>query len=198
MSGAVQVLNACRSDVLPTADGRGGNRCGAYLVTPDRVGTVEPDDGGLHWRAGLRPPNGTVDRIIKDGDRVIMVTAPTRVLPDAKGALVVDRYFGTLRPSRRLAPGEYPVTDGTMNEIIRAPGRPDRLLYAGADLPVRPHGLSPATRSLTNDFWQDGRRLLLLDHQGTTLWRAHRTARRSGTPTKASAARSPTATATIW
>ncbi|MFJ1550960.1 hypothetical protein [Streptomyces sp. NPDC088246] len=93
------------------------------------------------------------------------------VLPDAKGALVVDPYFGTLRPSRRLAPGEYLVTDGTMNKIIRAPGRPDRLLNAGADQLVRPHGLSPAARSVTRNFWQDGRRLLLLDYRGNTLWR---------------------------
>jgi hypothetical protein len=42
------------------------------------------------------------------------------VLPDAKGALVVDSYFGTLRPFRRLV---------------------------------------------------DGRRLLLLDYEGNTLWR---------------------------
>jgi hypothetical protein len=93
------------------------------------------------------------------------------VLPDSKGALVVNPYFGTLRPSRRLAPGEYLITDGTTNEIIRAPGRPDRLLDAGVDHLVRPHGLSPAARSLTRNFWQDGRHLVLLDHKGNTLWR---------------------------
>lgn len=92
------------------------------------------------------------------------------VVPDAKGALVVDSYFGTLRPFRRLARGEYLVADGTRNEIIRAPGRPDRLLDAGADRLVRPHGLSPAARSVTDRFWQDGR-LLLLDYEGNTLWR---------------------------
>ncbi len=223
VSGAVGVV--CQADALATADGRSGDHCGPYLVTPDRVGTVDPGDGGLHWQAGLRPPDGIVDRIIKDNDRVIMVTAPAKgscratvlasgvesgdgdrgwrysfvwdqpqaprdartgcrwdrtlplivgfrmVLPDAKGALVVDPYFGTLRPSRRLAPGEYLVTYGTMNEIIRAPGHPDRLLYAGADQLVRPHGLSPAARSVTGGFWQDGHRLLLLDHQGNTPWR---------------------------
>ncbi|MFD0502037.1 PQQ-binding-like beta-propeller repeat protein [Streptomyces chiangmaiensis] len=223
VSGAVRVV--CQADVPATADARSGDNCAAYLATPDRVGTVDPDDGGLHWQAGLRPPDGTVDRIIRDNDRVIMATAPAKgscratvlaggvisgdgdrgwryrfvwdqpqaprdahtgcrwdrtlpltvgfhmVLPDVKGALVVDPYFGTLRPSRRLAPGEYLVTDGTRNEIIRAPGRTDRLLDAGADQLVRPHGLSPAARSVTGNFWQDGRRLLLLDHRGNTLWR---------------------------
>ncbi|MFI0508285.1 hypothetical protein ACH3Y9_05495 [Streptomyces sp. WSLK1-5] len=225
VSGAVGVV--CQADALATADGRSGDHCGPYLdlVTPDRVGTVDPGDGRLHWQAGLRPPGGIVDRIIKDNDRVIMVTAPAKgscratvlasgvesgdgdrgwrysfvwdqpqaprdartgcrwdrtlplivgfrmVLPDAKGALVVDPYFGTLRPSRRLAPGEYLVTYGTMIEIIRAPGRPDRRLYAGADQLVRPHGLSPAARSVTDGFWQDGHRLLLLGHRGNILWR---------------------------
>ncbi|MFD4954500.1 hypothetical protein [Streptomyces sp. NPDC058451] len=225
VSGAVRVVDACPANELATADGRRGDGCGSYLVTPDRVGTVDPDDGRVHWQAGLRPPDGTVDRIIKANDRVIMATAPAKgscratilasgvtsgdgdrgwrysfvwdqpqaprdartgcrwdrtlpltagfrmVLPDAKGALVVDPYFGTLRPSRRLAPGEYLVTDGTMNKITRAPGRPDRLLDAGPDQLVRPHGLSPAARSVTRNFWQDGRRLLLLDYRGNTLWR---------------------------
>lgn len=222
VSGAEGVV--CPADALATAGSSPGDHCVPYLVTPDRVGTVHPDDGGLHWQTALRPPDGTVDRIIQDNDRVIMVTAPAKgscratvlaggvesgdgdrgwrysfvwnqpqaprdaptgcrwdrtlplivghsmVLPDTKGALLVDPYFGTLRPSRRLAPGEYLVTDGTTNEIIRAPGRPDRLLDAGTDQLVRPHGLSPAARSLTDGFWQDGSRLLLLDHEGNPLW----------------------------
>ncbi|MFF7402240.1 hypothetical protein [Streptomyces murinus] len=224
VSGAVRVVDACRVEARATVDGLSGDGCGFYLVTPDRVGTVDPDDGGLRWQAGPRPPEGTVDRIFEDNDRVIMVTTPAKgscratvladgvtsgdgdrgwrysfvwdqpqaprdahtgcrwdrtlpltvgfrmLLPGTKGALVVDPYFGTLRPSRRLAPGEYLVTDGTMNEIIRAPDRPDRLLNAGPGQLVRPHGLSPAARSVTDGFWQDGRRLLLLDHRGNTLW----------------------------
>ncbi|MEU6324267.1 hypothetical protein [Streptomyces sp. NPDC047009] len=78
VSGAVRVVDACRVDARTTADGRSGDGCGFYLVTPDRVGTVDPDDGGLHWQAGLRPPDGIVDRIIKDNDRVIMATAPAK------------------------------------------------------------------------------------------------------------------------
>jgi hypothetical protein len=222
VSGAAGVV--CQANTLATADSSNGGHCVPYLVTPDRVGTVDPDDGGLHWQAALRPPDGTVDRIIQDSDRVITVTAPAKgscratvlasgvesgagdhgwqysfawdqpqaprdartgcrwnralplivgfdmVLPDAKGALVVDPYFGTLSPSRRLAQGEYLVTDGTRNEIVRAPGRADRLLNADVDQLVRPHGLSPAARSVADSFWQDGSRLLLLDHQGKTLW----------------------------
>jgi hypothetical protein len=153
VAGAVRVVDACRADGPATADGHSGAGCGAHLITPDRVGTVNPDDAELHWQAGLRPPDGTVDRIIKDNDRVIMVTAPAEgscratvlaggvesgdgdrgwrysfvwdqpqaprdertgcrwdpalplivgfrlVLPDAEGALVVNPYFGTLRPS---------------------------------------------------------------------------------------------------
>lgn len=224
VSGAVRVVDACRVEAH-AADGRSGDGCGFHLVSSDRVGTVDAEDGGPHWQAGLRPPEGVVDRIIKDNDRVIMVTAPAKgtcratvlaggvtsgdgdrgwrygfvwdqpqvprdartgcrwdrtlplivghhmVLPDAKGALVVDPYFGTLHPSQRLAPGEYLVTDGTPHEIVRAPGRPDRLLYEGADQLVRPHGLSPAARSLTLGFWQDGRRLLLLDYRDNALWK---------------------------
>lgn len=223
VSGAAGVI--CQTNALATADSSNGDQCVPYLVTPDRVGTVDQNDGALHWQAALRPPDGTVDRVIQDNDRVIMVTAPAKgscratvlasgvksgdgdpgwrysfvwdqpqaprdartgcrwnralpltidhrmVLPDAKGALVVDPYFGTLRPSRRLAPGEYLVTYGTTNEVIRASGRPDRLLNPDTDQPVRPHGLSPAARSVTKGFWQDGSRLLLLGHEGRTLWR---------------------------
>ncbi|MFF4715935.1 hypothetical protein ACFY2V_31765 [Streptomyces eurythermus] len=224
VSGPVRVVDACRADASTTGDGRGGDGCEPYLVTPDRVGTIDPDNGGPHWLKGLRPPDGVVDRVVKAADRVILVTAPAKgscratvlaggtesgegdrgwrydfvwdqpqaardphtgcrrdrvlpltvgfrmVLPDAEGALLVDPYFGTRRPFTRLARGEYPVSDGTPNTIVRAPGRPDRLLYASAGQPVRPHGLSPAARSLAQGFWQDGRRLLLLDHQGHGLW----------------------------
>ncbi|MFG1805186.1 PQQ-binding-like beta-propeller repeat protein [Streptomyces sp. NPDC049040] len=222
VSGATGVV--CQTDALAGAGSPSADHCMPYLVTPDRVGAVDPSDGGLHWQTALRPPDGTVDRIIQDNDRVIMVTAPAKgscratvlaggvesgdgdhgwrysfvwdqpqaprdartgcrwnrtlpllvgfqmVLPDAKGALVVSPYFGTLGTSRRLAPGEYLVTYGTMNEIIRAPGRPDRLLNADAGRLVRPHGLSPAARSVTKNFWQDGSRLFLLDYEGKTLW----------------------------
>lgn len=223
--GAVRVVEACRVDAHGTVDGLSGVGCGFRLVAPDRVGTVAPEDGGVSWETGLRPPDGTVDRILVTGDRVIMVTAPAEgscratvlasgvtsgdgdrgwrynfvwdqpraprdartgcrwdralplvvgfrlVLPDAEGALDLDPHFGTLRPSQRLAPGAYVLTDGTSNEIVRAPGRPDRLLHPIGDQPVRPHGLSPAARSVTHGFWQDGRRLLLLDHEGHTLWK---------------------------
>ncbi|MFD7573594.1 hypothetical protein ACFV6U_24245, partial [Streptomyces sp. NPDC059810] len=47
----------------------------------------------------------------------------------------------------------------------RAPRRLDR-----SDPPVRPAGLSPAARRVTAGFWQDGRRLVLLDHEGRPLW----------------------------
>lgn len=225
VSGAVRVVDACRVDAHVTPDGLSGVGCGFRLVTPDRVGTVDPDDGGLSWETGPRPPDGAVDRVLRASDRVVMVTAPAKgscratvlaggvtsgdgdrgwrydfvwyqpqaprdartgcrwdralplivgyelVLPDASGALVVDPYFGTLHPSQRLARGEYLLTDGTSNEIVRAPGRPDRLLHPVGDQPVRPHGLSPAARSVTRHLWQDGRRLLLMDHQGNTLWK---------------------------
>ncbi|MGW1463650.1 outer membrane protein assembly factor BamB family protein [Streptomyces sp. NPDC002308] len=225
VAGAVRVVDACRFGAPVFSDDRSRVSCGFRLVTPDRVGTVAPEDGRLSWQAGLRPPGGTVDRVIEDGDRLIMVTAPAKgscratvlaggvtsgdgdtgwrysfvwdqpqaprdartgcrwdrtlplfvgfnlVLPDAEGALVAIPYFGTLRPTRRLAPGEYLFTDGPLRDIVRAPGRPDRLLPPAADGPVRPHGLSPAARSVTDGFWQDGRRLLLLDHEGHTLWK---------------------------
>ncbi len=90
-------------------------------------------------------------------------------LPEAGGALVVPHYTGTLAYSRRLAPGEYLVTDGTMNQILRAPGRPDRTLDE-TDRPLRPRDLSPAARLLMNRFWQDGRRLLLLGYEDRVLW----------------------------
>ncbi|MGV9697134.1 hypothetical protein ACWDTR_15440 [Streptomyces sp. NPDC003470] len=224
VTGAGRVVDACRADEFAGGQGRGSDGCGAYLVTPDRVAVIDPDSGVPHWQAGVRPPDGTVDRVIRSGDRVIMVTAPAEhgcratvlaggvssgdgdrgwrysfvwdqpqaprdartgcswdrtlpltvgfrmVLPDAEGALVVVPYFGTLHPSPRLARGEYVVTDGTGNEIVRAKGRPDRLLDAGTERPVRPHGLSPAARSVTRSFWQDGRRLVLLDHRGRALW----------------------------
>ncbi|MFF9676262.1 PQQ-binding-like beta-propeller repeat protein [Streptomyces eurythermus] len=225
VSGPVRVVEACGAGVPTSGDGRGGDGCEPYLVTPDRIGTIDPDDGGPHWLKALRPPDGTVDRVVKAADRVILVTAPAEgscratvlaggtesgegdrgwrydfvwdqpqaardphtgcrwdralpltvgfpmVLPDAEGALLVNPYFGTRRPFQRLAPGEYLVTDGTANTIVRAPGRPDRLLSTSTGRLVRPHGLSPAARSLTQGFWQDGRRLLLLDHRGHALWR---------------------------
>ncbi|MFD9242525.1 hypothetical protein ACFV0D_11475, partial [Streptomyces sp. NPDC059556] len=36
--------------------------------------------------------------------------------------------------------------------------------------PVRPAGLSPAARRVTAGFWQDGGRLVLLDHEDRPLW----------------------------
>ncbi|MFI0895144.1 PQQ-binding-like beta-propeller repeat protein [Streptomyces sp. NPDC020983] len=218
--GATKVV--CQDNAPATAIGPNGDHCVPYLVAPHRVGTVDPYDGGPDWQTALRPPDGTLDRIIDDNYRFIMVTEPAKgscratvlatgsgdgdrgwrysfvwdqpqaprdartgcrwnralplvigfdlVLPDAKGALVVAPDTGPLGRTRRLAPGEYVVTDGTRNEIIRAPGRPDRLLDARAGQLVRPHGLSPAARSVADSFWQDGNRLLLLDNQGRTLW----------------------------
>ncbi|MGW8600518.1 hypothetical protein ACWGLB_16485 [Streptomyces sp. NPDC055893] len=52
---------------------------------------------------------------------------------------------------------------------LRASPPPDRRLDR-SDPPVRPAGLSPAARSVTAGFWQDGRRLVLLDHEGRPLW----------------------------
>ncbi|WP_406065809.1 PQQ-like beta-propeller repeat protein [Streptomyces sp. NBC_01077] len=223
--GSVRVLDGCRADTFTVDPRPGVDRCRPYLVTPDRIATLDPESGRPYWKTGLRMPHGSIDRITEHNGRITMATAPARgscrvtvlarpagkddgheardwqhtfvwdqpqaprdprtgcrwdrtlplfvgyamALPDAKGALVVDPYFGTLGRSRRLAPGEYLVTDGTMNEIIRAPGRPDRALNE-ADRPVRPDGLSPAARVLTDRFWQDGRRLLLLDHEDHTLW----------------------------
>ncbi|WP_329286581.1 outer membrane protein assembly factor BamB family protein [Streptomyces sp. NBC_00691] len=91
------------------------------------------------------------------------------VLPEADGALVVPFYGGTLEHSQRLAPGEYLVTDGTMNQIVRAPGRPDRSLNR-SDRPIRPRGLGPAARLVTAGFWQDGRRLSLPGREDHVLW----------------------------
>ncbi|MFI0805679.1 hypothetical protein [Streptomyces echinatus] len=93
------------------------------------------------------------------------------VLPDQKGALVVDAYFGTLRPAKRLAPGAYVVSDGS-RAVVRTPGRADRLLDAapGDDRPVRPQGLGPGARSVGRGFWQDGRRLVLFGAGDEELW----------------------------
>ena len=126
---------------------------GASLVYPPSVGAAER-------LRRLQPAGGKVRE--DQGQEAGLIR---------EGALVVNPYFGTLRPSRRLALGEYLISDGTRNEIIRAHGRPDRLLYAESDQLVRPRGLSPTARSVTAGFWQDGRQLLLLDHRGNTLWR---------------------------
>ncbi|MEV1026793.1 hypothetical protein [Streptomyces sp. NPDC050264] len=229
--GAVRVLDSCGADAL-----RGGQprpqHCYLYVITPDRVGVLNPEDGGVNWVAGLRPPDGMVDRITQQGDRTILITAPAKgscrvtvlasgvdsgdgdrgwrhtfvwdqpqaprdprtgchwdralplalafrmVLPDAEGALLVDPYFGTLHPYRRLARGEYltsqrpvPRQDLPGNVVIRAPGRPDRLLTDNATGRVRPRGLSPSALALEGSFWQDGHRLVLFGDEGETLWK---------------------------
>ncbi|MFD7325532.1 PQQ-binding-like beta-propeller repeat protein [Streptomyces sp. NPDC059875] len=222
--GAVKALDACRN-LSDVAVARGSSDCGPYLVTRDRVGTVAPDTGAVYWYPGLRPPPGTVDRVIRYGSRIVLITEPVpgscratvlgsamepskgdrgwshtfvwdqpqaardprtgcrwdrtlpldagfrMVLPEAGGALAVHPHLGTGGPSQRLAPGEYLITDLTRDEVIRGPGRPDRLLDA-TDRPVRPRGLSPSARSVMPGFWQDGHRLLLLDHAGEVLWQA--------------------------
>ncbi|WP_435975363.1 outer membrane protein assembly factor BamB family protein [Streptomyces sp. Qhu_M48] len=222
--GNVRVLDGCRADGFTVGRRSASDRCRPYLVFPDRIATLDPDDGRPHEKEGLRPPAGRVDRISDESGRTIMATAPakgscrvtvladgrgdiadgdrgwrhtftwdqpqaprdastgcrwdrtlpltvgfTLVLPDARGALVAHPYFGTLNPTRRLEPGEYVFTNGTMDEIIRAAGRQDRLLDQ-SDRPVRPDGLTPAARALIRHVWQDGRRLLLLDHENHTLW----------------------------
>ncbi|MFF9473930.1 hypothetical protein ACF1E9_15100 [Streptomyces roseolus] len=265
--GAVKVLDGCRADAFTTEPPAGDRNCHAFLVTPDRIATLDMDNGRPHWHARFQIPRGSIDRITEDNDLIILATAPAEgscgatvlagpagpaepsgppetggtgelartaepartpgpagtaepakttgpartgakseqagwqhtfvwdqpqaprdphtgcrwdrtlplltqfsmVLPDAEGALVVSPYFGTEGPARRLSPGEYLVTDGTFNQIVRASGRPDRNLDT-SDRPVRPEGLSPAARALTRHFWQDGQRLLLLDHGNRPLW----------------------------
>lgn len=223
--GPVRVLDGCRDDALAVERPSGDHRCGPYLVTPDRVARLDPENGRPSWLTGLRLPRGGIDRITRNAGHLTMATAPARgscrvtvvaariskddgdeerdwqrtfvwdqpqapreprsgcrwdrtlplftgyamALPDAEGALVVPLYVGTLSHSRRLAPGEYLVGDGTMNPIIRAAGRPDRPLDR-TDPPVRPAGLSAAARRVTAGFWQDGRRLVLLDHEDRPLW----------------------------
>ncbi|GAA3097102.1 hypothetical protein GCM10017687_04730 [Streptomyces echinatus] len=57
---------------------------------------------------------------------------------------MIDAYFGTLRPAKRLAAGAYVVPDGS-RAVVRTPGRADRLLDAAPedDRTVRPKGVGP-------------------------------------------------------
>ncbi|MFI8423741.1 hypothetical protein [Streptomyces sp. NPDC085479] len=226
--GAVKVLDSCRADAF-AADPLSAfdhDHCRLYLVTHDRIATLDMDDGRLHGNPGIRVPRGDIDRITEGGGRITLSTAPAKgtcratvaagpagnpdgaedlawqhtfvwdqpqaprdprtgcrwdrtlpllvgyflVLPEAGSALVLNPYFGTRgQYSRRLAPGEYLTADRKTIEIIHARGRPDRA-FEETDGPIRPNGLSSAARALTGRFWQDGRRLLLLDHEDRPLW----------------------------
>ncbi|MFJ1697302.1 hypothetical protein ACIOHC_19550 [Streptomyces sp. NPDC088252] len=97
VSGAVRVVDACRADELATADGRRGDGCGAYLVTPDRVGTV--------------------DRIIKANDRVIMATAP------AKGSCraTIERGLRSRRPQDVTHPPRSQAKSGLAQGLRAVP-----------------------------------------------------------------------------
>ncbi|MBB5926870.1 hypothetical protein [Streptomyces echinatus] len=128
-------------------------------------------------------------------NRILLLVVDYRmVLPDQKGALVIDAYFGTLRPAKRLAAGAYVVPDGS-RAVVRTPGRADRLLDAAPedDRTVRPKGVGPGARSVGPGFWQDGRRLVLFAPATRCCGRAGPTAGPS--PTCTWAARCTTATA---
>ncbi|GAA2333417.1 hypothetical protein GCM10010431_65720 [Streptomyces kunmingensis] len=230
--GAVRVLDSCGADALNPAAPQ-PEPCSPYVITRRRVGVLDPEDGGVQWVAGLRPPDGVVDRIARDGDRTVLVTAPAEgtckatvaasgvgsgegdrgwrhtfvwdqpqarrdprsgcrwdrslpltlgfrmVLPDAKGALLIHPYFGTLHPHRRLARGAYltsqqPASEQTLSDaaLIRRPGRPDRRLDDSGSDRVRPRGVSSSALFLGSGFWQDGHRLVLLGDEDKKLWSA--------------------------
>ncbi|MER5740711.1 hypothetical protein ABT117_34300 [Streptomyces sp. NPDC002262] len=155
--------------ILATAPAEGSCRA-TVLAGPDGTGGEDAQAGWQHTFVWDQPQTPRDPRTGCRWDRTLpLLVGHSLVLPDAKGALLVTPYFGTRGHSRRLAPGEYLVTDGTENEIVRASGRPDRHLNE-PDRPVRPDGLSPAARALTRNFWQDGERLLLLDHENRPLW----------------------------
>ncbi|MFJ8082204.1 PQQ-binding-like beta-propeller repeat protein [Streptomyces sp. NPDC096205] len=232
-----RVLDGCRADAL---GGEPAERCLPHVVTPSRVGAVDPENGLLHWAEGVRLPAGAVvDRIALAGERTVLVTAPAEgtcrslavggstyydrgwrtafvwdqpqarrdprtgcrwdrrlplvvghmlALPDARGARVMEPSLGPLRRTHRLAPGEYLLGNGFPREIVRAAGRPDRLLFPSTipayDRP-RPKGLGPAAQHVTGDFWQDGTRLALLSYDGRVRWETRSACRARPTAVKA-------------
>ncbi|MGW6395689.1 hypothetical protein ACWFR1_35505 [Streptomyces sp. NPDC055103] len=154
--------------VMATAPARGSCR---VTVLAGRATADNPEDRG--WQRTFVWDQPQAPRDPRTGcrwDRTLPLTVGYRLaLPEAEGALVVDPHDGPLDHSPRLAPGEYLVTGGGWEEIVRAPGRPDRHL-SEAGRPVRPEGLSPAARAIPGRIWQDGRRLVLLDYEDRPLW----------------------------
>ncbi|MGW6413783.1 outer membrane protein assembly factor BamB family protein [Streptomyces sp. NPDC055055] len=154
---------------LATAPARGS--CLVTVAALPSPGSTDDTDRG--WQRTLVWDQPQAPRDPDTGcrwDRTIpLVVGSHMTLPDAKGALVSTPGVGAPGPSRRLAPGEYLVADTSRREVVRRPGRPDRPLFATEDR-VRPPGLTPAARELTRHVWQDGRRLLLLDHEDRVLW----------------------------
>ncbi|MFH8725212.1 hypothetical protein [Streptomyces termitum] len=146
---------SCRATVVSESGGDGAQDLGwRYTFVWDQPQAPRDPATGCRW------------------DRTLPLTvAWSLVLPDAEGALVLDPYLGLRKQLRRLAPGEYLTADETMVEVVHASGRPDRPLHP-TRTPLRPPGLSPAARFLTRLLWQDGRRLVLLDHQNRPLWEA--------------------------
>lgn len=158
---------SCRATVLASGSGSGeGDRGWRHDFVWDQPQAPRDPETGCRW-----------DR------RIPLYVGHTMVLPDKEGALVVDPYFGTLRPGRRLAPGEYLVSEGTGRETVRAQGHPDRALSEDSGRSDRPAGLGPGSRAIGRNFWQDGDRLVYVD-RGEVLWEGRSDCRAFGQPDK--------------
>ncbi|MFF1459581.1 hypothetical protein [Streptomyces sp. NPDC058330] len=118
--------------------------------------------------------------------RIPLVVGYRMVLPDKEGALLADPSFGTLRPGRRPAPGEYLVSEGAGQENVRAQGRPDRPLSEHAALPHRPEAIGPDARAIGPGFCQDGRRLVYVGRGDDVLWEGRSDCRAFVQPVKGS------------
>ena len=156
--------------VMVTAPAKGTCRAAAL------ASGVDSGEGDRGWRQEFvwDQPQAQRDPVTgcRWDRRLPLAVGYSLVLPDKAGALVVQPYFGPLRPFRRLAPGEYAVSYGPwQQEVIRAAGRPDRPLSPTDTARLRPTDVGPRARWIGPGLWQDGRRLTLFA-QGQKLWEA--------------------------
>ncbi|GAA2958408.1 hypothetical protein GCM10020227_26890 [Streptomyces flavovirens] len=90
-------------------------------------------------------------------------------LPDEEGALLVDPYFGTLRPGRRPVPGEYLVSEGRGSRTSAPGDAPTGRCPNTPASPTAPKRSAPA-RAIGPGLWQDGRRLVYVGRGDDVLW----------------------------
>ncbi|MBC9713289.1 hypothetical protein H9Y04_11990 [Streptomyces sp. TRM66268-LWL] len=74
LPGAEQVLDGCHADGFLLSP---GDDCGPFVVTRERVGRLDTEQGKPYWIAQVKPPRqGRIDRIMGQDRQVVMATAP--------------------------------------------------------------------------------------------------------------------------
>ncbi|MFF3017390.1 hypothetical protein [Streptomyces sp. NPDC057939] len=113
----------CRATVMASAVTSGSGDAGRRQdVTWDQPQVARDAATGCRW------------------DRTVPLDAGFRlVVPDARGAYLLDPCFGTLRPFTRLSPDECPLPDIEARTVVRArPERPRRARGGPAGAPGGP------------------------------------------------------------